>query len=161
MPDKPTFDDYFAVVYDVLKQYENLNVIIEPGMSVVGAGIDYVTSVVDVKQTLNNQFAVLDGSRIHIDPIKRKNAYTYEIVHTSTHDTQIQNDRETILCGFTCMEDDRFFSLEDSQVSVGDRVVFLKVGKGRPASSERQANDKGRCRCPDHRGLCKSRHRRG
>lgn len=127
LPNKPTFDDYFSVVYDVLKEYENLNLVIEPGMAVIGAGIDYITTVVDVKKTLNNNFAVLDGSRIHIDPIKRKSSYIYDLIcqATNTEDTVEGN---VLLCGFTCMEDDRFFMLENGKISTGDNVIFHKVG---------------------------------
>ena len=127
LPNKPTFDDYFSAVYDVLKGYDNLNLIIEPGMSVIGAGVDYITTVVDVKTTLNNNFAVLDGSRIHIDPIKRKSSYTYDLICNDniTEDTVEGN---VLLCGFTCMEDDRFFTLENYKISTGDNVIFHKVG---------------------------------
>ncbi len=126
MPDKPSFDDYFTAIYDVLKKYEKTNIIIEPGMSVVGAGIDYITSVVDVKKTLNNKFAVLDGSRIHIDPIKRKKAYSYDFCNNG-NGTDVINGKVT-LCGFTCMEDDRFFTLDNANICVGDNVIFYKVG---------------------------------
>ena len=126
LPNKPTFDDYFSAVYDVLKKYEQINLVIEPGMAVIGAGIDYITTVVDVKKTLNNTFAVLDGSRIHIDPIKRKSSYSYEVIENSKNE---EADKENvILCGFTCMEDDRFFSIEKSKIDVGDNVIFHKVG---------------------------------
>ena len=33
-----------------------------------------------------------------------------------------------ILCGFTCMEGDRFFELNEQALEVGDRVIFEKVG---------------------------------
>ncbi len=127
LPDKPTFDEYFSAVYEILKPYSNIILIIEPGMSVVGAGIDYITSVVDIKQTLNNSFAVLDGSRIHIDPIKRKKTYSYEIVGRNRSDQALSEDN-TILCGFTCMEDDRFISLKNTKINIGDNIIFHKVG---------------------------------
>lgn len=96
-------------------------------MSVVGAGMDYITSVVDIKQTLNNSFAVLDGSRIHIDPIKRKKTYSYEIVGRNRSDQAFSEDN-AILCGFTCMEDDRFISLKNTKINIGDNIIFHKVG---------------------------------
>lgn len=126
LPDKPSFDEYFSVVYDVLQKYGEIKVIIEPGMSIVGAGVDYVTSVVDVKRTLNNKFAILDGSRIHIDPIKRKSSYNYDIVNKTGLKPKTDSEKIT-LCGFTCMEDDRFFSF-DKQIDIGDNVIFHKVG---------------------------------
>ena len=125
---KPTFDDYFARVYRIFCDeplLKNTNVIIEPGMSVVGAGISYVTEVIDVKQTKNNRFVLLDGSRIHVDPLMRKKEYSYHIERKYEGES---NEREQILCGFTCMEADRFFKFEGPELRVGDRVVFEKVG---------------------------------
>ena len=39
-----------------------------------------------------------------------------------------QKSNHQILCGFTCMEADRFFELDDLSLEVGDRVIFEKVG---------------------------------
>ena len=128
MPEKPSFDDYCNVISGVLKEndiMENITIIVEPGMSVVGACIDYVTSVVDIKHTLNNSFYVLDGSRIHIDPLMKKSKYKYHI--ESTHSDSDFSEDDYIFCGFTCMENDRFFS-DNKLLSIGDRVVFEKVG---------------------------------
>lgn len=128
MPGKPSFEEYFSAVHTILGKYTGLNVIIEPGMSIIGAGIDYITTVIDTKRTANNQFATLDGSRTHVDPFKRKKTYSFDIVKRNECDASLKADDETILCGFTCMEDDRFFSIKNQQLSIGDKVVFMKVG---------------------------------
>lgn len=128
MPGKPSFEEYFSAVHNILGKYTDLNVIIEPGMSIIGAGIDYVTTVIDTKKTANNQFAILNGSRTHIDPFKRKKAYSFDVVKCNECDASLKAENETILCGFTCMEDDRFFSIKNQQLSIGDKVVFMKVG---------------------------------
>ena len=130
VPGKPTFIDYISTIKDIFgfeKKLENVNLIIEPGMSIIGAGIDYVTSVVDIKRTKNNNFVVLDGSRIHIDPLMRKVGYIYEIKRSKS-DRKESNKIKQILCGFTCMEGDRFFELEDFSLEVDDKIVFKKVG---------------------------------
>ncbi len=127
VPGKPNFEDYFSVVYEVFNKEPLLlitNLIIEPGISLIGSGVDYITTVVDEKVTKNNRFVLLDGSRIHIDPFKRKTRYDYILKHRQeTFEKQSQ-----ILCGFTCMEDDRFFEIKDTTLSVGDEVVFKRVG---------------------------------
>ncbi len=126
---KPSFDEYFNEIYRVFSadgRLAKVNLIVEPGISVVGAGISYVTEVVDVKQTKNNYFAVLDGSRIHIDPLMKKSSYSYRIVKKDQ--TAEDAEREQTLCGFTCMENDRFFKITAPPLQAGDRVVFDKVG---------------------------------
>ncbi len=127
VPGKPSFESYFSEVYEIFKKEPLLsktNLIIEPGISLIGSGIDYITTVVDEKVTKNNRFVLLDGSRIHIDPFKRKTRYDYSFKRRQeTFEKQSQ-----ILCGFTCMEDDRFFEIDDTKLSVGDQVVFERVG---------------------------------
>lgn len=126
VPGKPTFDDYFYHVSSILSSAIDLNsttIIVEPGISLVGSSIDYATTVVDIKTTKNNRFVLLDGSRIHIDPLMRKCTYTYHI-ESSTNLPPV----EQILCGFTCMENDRFFHYEGPALCEGDMVFFEKVG---------------------------------
>lgn len=130
MPGKPAFNEYFSLIYDVFSNdslLKNVNLIVEPGMSLIGSSVKYVTEVVDIKKTKNNMFVLLDGSRIHIDPLMKKSSYTY---HIERKNTGIDNDEncEQILCGFTCMENDRFFKLTGPMLHIGDRVVFEKVG---------------------------------
>lgn len=130
MPGKPAFNEYFSAIYDVFSNdslLKNVNLIVEPGMSLIGSSVKYVTEVVDIKKTKNNLFVLLDGSRIHIDPLMKKSSYTY---HIERKNTGIDNDEncEQILCGFTCMENDRFFKLTGPMLHIEDRVVFEKVG---------------------------------
>ena len=83
LPGKPSFDDYLKVISEGFSPFVDIEetlLIIEPGMSVVGAYIDYVTSVMDVKETLHNRFIVTDGSRTNIDPLMNKSSYFYEVL---------------------------------------------------------------------------------
>ena len=94
-------------------------------MALIGKNLSYICSVVDFKQTKNNYFAVTDGSRIHIDPLQKKTSYFYAI------ESKINNKKsfssKCTICGFTCMESDRFFSTQE-QISIGDKIVFNRVG---------------------------------
>jgi diaminopimelate decarboxylase len=54
VPGKPDFDEYIKDVSLILQQNfdrDKTKLIVEPGMSLIGAPIDYVTSVIDVKNT--------------------------------------------------------------------------------------------------------------
>ena len=129
VPGKPSFEEYANIIYSITSKCDRLkmcNLIIEPGISVIGAAVDYVTSIIDIKETKNNRFVVTDGSRMHIDPQKRKTQYTYRIEHRKEQDEK-KNHKPQILCGFTCMEDDRFFSTSEN-FTIGDNVIFEKVG---------------------------------
>lgn len=71
----PSFNDYFKPVSDILNKHFNkqqTKLIIEPGTCLIAAPINYVTSVIDVKDTSLSRFVVTDGSRTNIDPFFRK-----------------------------------------------------------------------------------------
>ena len=127
---KPSFDDYFKMVKEIFNQTHLLDytiIIVEPGMALIGASVDYVTSVIDVKETPHNHFVTIDGSRIHIDPLMRKTGYTHTIAYNG--DVEPNTLAKQTISGFTCMENDRLFTLVDHQaLKVGDRIVFEKVG---------------------------------
>lgn len=126
---KPSFNDYIETVAKILNDkcnVEKTQIIVEPGMCLIGASMDYFTSVVDVKDTTYNRFVLIDGSRTNIDPLMSKKSYTHEIVI-------LDNDRETmdrqIISGYTCMENDRLFvAMDEKELKVGDQIIFKKVG---------------------------------
>jgi len=126
---KPQFDEYFQMVSKILsKRFDSQKtvLIVEPGMAMIGASVDYVTKVVDIKNTINNTFIVTDGSRIHIDPLMTKSNYFYDI---AKGDIGRANKERQIICGFTCMEHDRLFEIkDDEELKVGDIINYHKVG---------------------------------
>ncbi len=126
---KPQFPEYFDMVAGILsKQFQpdTSTLIVEPGMALICAPIDYVTTVVDVKRTTRNTFVVTDGSRTHIDPLMTKTGYFNEIIRQENGRKRI--DRQ-IISGFTCMEHDRLFELVDEEdLLPGDQIIYHKVG---------------------------------
>jgi len=129
LPEKPSFEAYLKTIAETLASCvntEKTTLIVEPGMSVVGAYMDYVTTVTDIKDTLHNRFVVTDGSRTNIDPLMTKSSYFYEIHSKNKKPPTVK--KQTI-CGFTCMEHDRLFQLSDQgEISVGDQIVYHKTG---------------------------------
>lgn len=132
LENKPQFDHYLKVISDELnKEFgkENLILIIEPGTSLVSSPISFITSVIDVKETTRNYFVTTDGSRINIDPLQKKNSYLFEIEYKEILNKDKDNIKKQIISGFTCMEDDRLFVLEEyPKLTVGDKVIYKKVG---------------------------------
>lgn len=129
LPGKPSFDEYIKVITEIFQERIDKNktkLIVEPGMSVTGAFVDYVTSVVDVKETLHNYFIVTDGSRTNIDPLMNKNSYFYEIIRENENVPCIP--KQTV-CGFTCMEHDRIIQIKnEKEMKVGDLIVYHRTG---------------------------------
>jgi diaminopimelate decarboxylase len=128
MEDKPQFEDYLKVISKVLKEKVNpkkTKLIIEPGISLIGPPISYITSVIDVKETTYNRFVITDGSRTNIDPLMSKKNYFYRIEQQSKNDIL----QKQVICGYTCMEHDRLFTYENGNELVeGDKIIYDKVG---------------------------------
>lgn len=75
LENRPNYLNYFAIIADTLSEQfdkEKTTLIVEPGQSILATAISYVTSVVDVKDTIYNRFVVTDGGRTQIDPMFRK-----------------------------------------------------------------------------------------
>ena len=126
---KPQYPEYFEPVSSILRRQfspEKTMLIVEPGMAVIGAPIDYITSVVDVKRTSKNVFVVTDGSRTQIDPLMHKTSYFYDV---ERHSTNRKLCKKQTISGFTCMENDRLFTISDDlEILPGDKIVYHKVG---------------------------------
>lgn len=129
LPTKPQFDDYISCMSDILKSEFDKNktkLIIEPGMSVIGAPVSYVTSVIDVKDTNYNRFVITDGSRTSIDPLMSKTTYFHSYDYK---DGKRNKCDKQIICGYTCMEHDRLFETKnDVELRCGDKIIYNKVG---------------------------------
>ena len=126
---KPQFPEYFDMIADILGQQfdpKKVTLIVEPGMALIGAPVDYITTVVDVKRSTKNIFVVTDGSRTQIDPLMTKTGYYHEIRRQNSTGKRIERQ---IICGFTCMEHDRLFEVkEEDEVLPGDQIIYHKVG---------------------------------
>lgn len=129
MEGKPVFGDYLKVISEQLREVfspSETALIVEPGMSVAGPSVSFVTTVVDVKDTPYGSFAVTDGSRCQVDPLMRKSSYFYRIERLSSGREFV--DRQ-VVCGYTCMENDRLFVLSGQErLCPGDRIIYEKVG---------------------------------
>lgn len=129
MDNRPKFPDYFRLVSEILSKAYNpveTMIIVEPGMSLIGPAIDFVTSVIDVKDTTYNRFVITDGSRTNVDPLMTKSAYFDEIIYQNYDRAEMEKQ---VICGFTCMEHDRMFVLESGkELMVDDKIVYHKVG---------------------------------
>ena len=134
MENKPKFPDYVKVIREELSEEftpEETMLVMEPGTSLITPPIEYLTTVVDTKQTYANHLVVTDGSRIDVDPLHGKNSYFHKLLYQGTEEEREarQTIPKQVVCGFTCMENDRLFVIEDQKkLQEGDRISFQKVG---------------------------------
>lgn len=134
MKNRPQFPDYVKAVSEELQtgfSTDETMLIMEPGTSIITPPIRFVTTVVDVRETYANRIVTVDGSRIDVDPLHTKSSYFYEIISKDGEKIEDRKPRikKQVICGLTCMENDRLMVLEDTMaLQEGDQIVFYKVG---------------------------------
>lgn len=130
LENRPNYMNYFAIIADALVEQfdkEKVTLIVEPGQSILATAISYVTSVVDVKDTVYNRFVITDGGRTQIDPMFRKTSHFFEI-SAEGYESRVTHPKQ-VVSGFTCVEGDRLFTLFDQpELREGDNIVYHKVG---------------------------------
>ncbi len=129
LSDKPQFSDYIKMVSEILSEEispEKTTLIIEPGMSVIGTPVSYISSVIDVKDTTYNRFVITDGSRTNIDPLMKKNNYFHKYEYINKNKKKL---KKQVICGYTCMENDRLYIEKNGlELEIGDKIIYEKVG---------------------------------
>lgn len=128
LANKPQFDEYLSAITQILcKSYnsDETTLIVEPGMSLIGSPVSYVTTVIDVKDTTHNRFVVTDGTRTSIDPLMSKKNY----FHRYEKSRKGEILKKQVICGYTCMEHDRLYeAIDEQELFVGDTIIYDKVG---------------------------------
>lgn len=135
MDDRPKFPDYIkAVREELLEAFDQREtmLVVEPGTSLITPPIEYVTTVVDCKDTHAGRFVVTDGSRSDIDPLHTKSSYFHKLLYSAAKENE-DSDRkifkEQVICGYTCMENDRLFTVQEkAELLPGDQLSFQKTG---------------------------------
>lgn len=135
MDNRPKFPDYMKAVREELQEAftpEETILIVEPGTSLITPPVEYVTTVIDCKDTYTGRFVVTDGSRSDIDPLHGKSSYFHRILYQASCGSGPQDrsvlEKQTV-CGYTCMENDRLFAIKQgAELREGDRIVYEKVG---------------------------------
>ena len=127
--DKPSFEEYAKVICGELAKAINTErtmLIIEPGASLVSTPISYFTRVVDIKEVRGSKIVTVDGSLLHVNPFFVKRNLQYKVIK----DESLQLlDYDQIICGSTCMENDRFFCMENGpELKIGDVIEVEKCG---------------------------------
>ncbi len=139
--DLDVYYEYIRAITDELKTYFNpakTKLIIEPGSAVISTPVQYLTKVIDSKDTNRHRYLVTDGGRLHIDSFMRKTSYVYNhlapdfsmLSEKSSDNISSRNAMENqVVCGFTCMETDRIMEIKDQkEIKIGDYILYDMTG---------------------------------
>lgn len=125
---KPSYYEYMKTIADELSKKFDKNktkLIVEPGASIIASPISFLCEVIDVKDTYAKRIVTVNGSRNNIDPLMRKESYFLDLLI----EKERKSVKEQIICGYTCMENDRLLAIIDNnELLVGDKLLFNKVG---------------------------------
>lgn len=128
VPGKVTFDEYFKSISETLKSHfqpENTMLIVEPGSALIGSTMEFITEVMDVKDTYAKRIVIINGSRNDIDPFFMKKSYFFKIKVEENR----KNLPQQLICGCSCLDNDRLIELIDyKELQKGDVLIFDKVG---------------------------------
>lgn len=127
VPGKPAPEEYVQAMAEPLQKAldpKKTELVIEPGSALIGSAADLVTTVLDVKENLYGRIVTTDGGRVNLDPLWKKEQYTYEVSAPKRASVPLQ-----IVCGYTCMDHDRIMRLVDAPaLEPGDIITYKRVG---------------------------------
>lgn len=127
-PGAPSFEEYAKTITTILRS-NNINtntlLLLEPGAALVASPISYVCKVIAIKEIKERRIIFTDGSKKHIAPQMNDIKFAYKL--------NISNKREIIpnqiISGYSCIEMDRFLSLENEQeMQINDTIEILNCG---------------------------------
>jgi len=126
---KPTMDDYAKTISKELKKYisfDKVRLILEPGASIIATSVTYLTKVINERTVRKSKVLTVDGSILHINPFMSKREPLTQIIYSVERQERLE---EQIVCGSTCMENDRFLKIRDGvELKKGDYLLCKLAG---------------------------------
>ncbi len=106
-PGKPSVSQYAEAICQTLSGFydpEKTALILEPGAAILATAMDYLSSVLNIRQVRGCRIVTLDGSVIHINPFMNPHPTPFTMLNPGP-----EGGQEQIIGGSTCMELDRFY----------------------------------------------------
>lgn len=128
---KPSMEQYAQVITRELKKALNpemTTLILEPGASVIATSVTYETSVLSVRDIRGTKIVTMDGTLLHVNPFMAHRNQPYSTSLIVDYDARPVEEHQ-IICGCTCMENDRFadeYSVR--RLEPGDVLSFRFAG---------------------------------
>jgi len=122
-------DEYANALAGTFVKYFGQNgpdLIIEPGISLVGDTMKYITQVVEIKEIKNHSFVITSGSIQNVKPSGVKSFQPFKVISKKEN-----TDKKTFvydITGNTCMEHDVLHKNYKGCISERDFLVFPNKG---------------------------------
>ena len=102
--------------------------IIEPGISIVGDVMKFVGKIIGIKTIRSRRVALVTGSVHNVKPTHTKIKMPMHVFHNDKQMNSQEIDGEVDVCGYTCMEHDCLYERYQGSIAADDYVVFDNVG---------------------------------
>ena len=126
-PGKPSFAQYAQCICDKLKEFYSpakTRLILEPGAAILATSMDYLASVLNIRDVRGQRIVTLDGSIVHINPFMNPHPTPFTMI-----DGGEESDMPQIIGGSTCMELDRFIPRDMKNLVLhGTKFLFHACG---------------------------------
>lgn len=123
----PTMEAYAQSIICTLQKIpgiQKIDLILEPGAAVIATAVEYICKVISTKKVRDVRIVTLDGSLMDVNPFMRDREVFYSLQTSRTVACETQ-----IICGSTCMENDRFFKLlNHGEMRMDDIVSIQNAG---------------------------------
>ncbi len=119
--------DYKEAINIIKKTIPNdILIMIEPGAALTANAGELITKVIAKKDVNSISYLTIDASKNYYDITNKfPNWNHYRIERLTNRD----NKEKQIICGFTCMENDRLFTIiNEKEIAIGDYIIIEKVG---------------------------------
>ena len=126
-PGKPNASQYAEKICSVLSEFyspEKTTLIVEPGAGILSPSMDYLCSVLNIRDVRGKRIVTLDGSVVHINPFMNPHPTPFTMI-----DGGAESDMEQIIGGSTCMEMDRLYPRDlKNLVERNSKLLFHACG---------------------------------
>ena len=126
-PGKPSFDEYAETVCNILREVYDPGIttlLLEPGAAILATAMDYLCSVLNIREVRGERIVTLDGSLLHINPMMNPHPTPFTMLNPG-----VESDAPQIIAGSTCMEMDRFWPRDMRNLAVhGSQFLFHACG---------------------------------
>lgn len=126
-PGKPNVWEYAQTICGILKtglNPEKVTLVLEPGAAILATAMDYLVSVLNIRDIRGERVVTVDGSVIHINPFMNPHPVPFTMLKPGKPTEQPQ-----IIGGSTCMELDRFYPRDIANLVEPDsRLLFHCCG---------------------------------
>ncbi len=126
-PGKPSFAEYAETICTELKRFYDpakTALILEPGAAILATAMDYLASVLSIRDVRGARVVTLDGSLLHINPMMNPHPTPFTML-----DPGEEGGEDQIVAGSTCMELDRFWPRDMKNLAEKDsKFLFHACG---------------------------------